>query len=366
MLIRKATVLLILVAMIAGFVGCSDSGPEKTQKPSILLERFDKSNGLPDSHITTMTVFNNQLWVGTARSGLLSHDGTSWKVRNVNNTNVLGSNIIEVLKVAEGALWIGTDNGVCRYDGHSWASIVTGLRARCVAVRGSEIAIATAHGVDFSRGEPFRSLDRKSANLVNDEVQAVAYDSQGRLWAGTMAGMGLLNGTTFNTYTGPQKTVMGSSLVDIPPSPPNCQLRGNNINVIVPFKGMLAIGTTSGLSITDMGNSWTNFTAPHREWVQRGGRIIEEQVSGNSPLKGNNITAFAVTPDDNGLFVGTNDGIGFYRGNAWVELGEYLPDFNPGRVTSLAVQDDKLWVGTENGLYRLSGTSMLYPPQESK
>ena len=172
--------------------------------------------------------------------------------------------------------------------------------------------------------------------------------------------MAQFNGGIFQNHTGPQQQPMGTSLVDIPPNPPNCQLVGNNINVMIPFQGKLAIGTTSGLNVTDMAMNWQSFTAPHNEWVQRAGRILEEKRPGNSPLPGNSIQALALLPNGDGFFVGTNKGIALYRGGNWVDVAKVLADVPAGQViTALAIHKDDLWAGTQFGLLRIKGISSL-------
>lgn len=356
--------LILSVSMIVS--GCGENAGDGKPKQSLSVTRHDNTTGLIDNHITALAYLGTQVCAGTPK-GLLRFDGVNWQIHNTKNTNVLGSDIIEALLFAERALWICTDNGVCRFDGNSWTSIMTGSRARGIAISGNKIAVATAHGVDYSTGEPFRSLDRTQAGLPSDEVNAVFFDSQGKLWAGTNAGMGGMSGDSFQTFTGPAKQLAGTSLVDSPPVPPTCQLAGNNINLMIPFNGLIAIGTTTGLSITDMGNTWTNYKAPHKDWVQRAGKIFEEDLPGNSPLSGNNITALASTQNDRGLFVGTNKGLALLREGKWVELKELLPQFEPGFITSLATQGDELWVGTKEGLYKITGIETLFPkPPEGK
>lgn len=354
--VRAASWLGMLLALIVA-AGCGPAkGPVAADK--LKVEQITTQQGLPHNQITALVTYGNQVWAGT-KGGLARFDGVNWQVHVLKNTNALGSNLIENLTVAAGAVWIATDNGVCRSDGTNWASILTGSRARAVTATGTEIAVATAHGVEYSTGGAFTPLSKENAALVYDEVQALGYDATGRLWVGTRAGMGLLSGQMFQTYTGPAQQPMGTSLIDIPPLPPSCQLIGNNINVIVPYKGKLAIGTTSGLSITDMGSQWTSYTAPHKKWVQRAGKILEEQAPGNSPLPGSSITALAPAPGDAALFVGTNKGLGVLIEDKWLDLEARLATVPSGPVTALTMSGGDLWIGTQNGLLRVPGMAAV-------
>lgn len=354
-------ILMILLVTVLAVAGC---GKPKEVKPDMALkaERLTRANGLPHDCVNDLAVFNGQVWVGT-KEGIARWDSVNWQLHLRRNTNALGSDLVERLYVGGGAIWIATDNGVTRFDGNNWSSVYTGGRARDVAANNNNIAVATAHGIEYSAGGAFAPFDKNNHGLVFDEVNAVAFDGQGRLWVGTRAGMAQFSGSTFQNFTGPAKSVMGSSLIDVPPSPANCQLIGNNINRLVPYQGKLAVATTSGLSITDMGSSWVNYTAPHKEWIQRAGQILEEMQNGNSPMPGNNVTALAPAAEGKLLFVGTNKGLALLRDNTWVTLDKIWQGPKPIGITALAALNDTLWIGTADGLFRVDGILGLTAPE---
>lgn len=126
----------------------------------------------------------------------------------------------------------------------------------------------------------------------------------------------------------------------------------------MPWKGQMVIGTTSGLALTDLDKSWSVFTAPHKDWVQKPGTIVEEMVSGNSPMPGNAVTSVAAMGDTL-LFVGTNKGVAAKRDASWIDLSKSLPTLSGKSITALAVDKDTLWVGTADGLYKVIGISTL-------
>ena len=355
---RSGPVLLAVSLIITMFsIGCgAKKEPEKPKQ--LVIEHFTRAKGLPEEAITCMAAFANQVWAGSAK-GLFTFDGVNWKQHVRKNTNVLGSDIIEDLKVNDNALWIATDNGAARYDGRSWSSVFTGGRARSVSGRSGQVAIATAHGVEVSSGGAFQALAKDSAGLVNDEVTQVLFDSKGQLWAGTRAGMARLSSAIFQNYTGPAKSVMGSSLIEIPPSPANCQLVGNNVKVLLEYRGSVAVGTTSGLTITDFGSSYLSYFAAHRDWFQRGGQIVEDRVDGNSPLPGNVICSLGTTPGGEMLFVGTDKGLAILKENSWLDVSTLLKGLPKAMITGLAYVGKDLWVGTETGIYQVKDIGSL-------
>lgn len=354
----------ITLAVLSLFVvGCG--GEQKTEGPVKLeVVHFDRLRGLPEDNITAMAAFANKIWAGS-KKGLFTYDGVNWQIFVRENTNVLGSNIIEDLKVQDNAIWIATDNGVAKFDGRNWSSVYTGGRARSAVGSGGALAIATARGIEYaSVGSVFSTMCKETAGLVYDEVNQVVYDGNNQLWVGTRAGVARLTSGMFQNYTGPAKSVMGSSLIDIPAKPASCQLIGNNVKVMMPYRNMLAIGTTSGLSITDMQGTWNNYIAPHNDWFQRGNKIVEERVNGNSPLPANVINSLATTSDYELLFVGTTRGLGVLRNNNWVDISTMLADVPQVAINGLAVLDNDLWVGTEQGIYQVKDITQLLKPAE--
>jgi len=345
--------------------GCG--APKAPAKPAKLeIEHFTRSKGLPEEAITSLAAFANKIWAGSQK-GLFAFDSVNWQIHQRKNTNVLGSDIIEDLKVSDNTLWIATDNGACRFDGSNWSSVYTGGRARSVIGKGSELAVATAYGVVYSNGGGMTPMGKDNAGLVMDEVTQVMFDGQGQLWVGTRAGMARMASGLFQNYTGPAKSVMGSSLIDVPASPSNCRLPGNNIKVIMPYQGMLAVGTTSGLTVTDMANTWNIYTAQHREWVQRAGQIVEDLVSGNSQLPGNVINALAASDNQEILFVGTDKGLAALRGSEWLDIATLMPGLPKAAVTGLAWLNGDLWVATGEGIYQVKKVSgLLSAPDTNK
>ncbi|MBF0498625.1 MAG: hypothetical protein HQM09_00710 [Candidatus Riflebacteria bacterium] len=345
-----------LIAIVMIFTpGCSSK--PGTTGPALKVDSFTVAQGLPGNHITALAVFGSQIWVGT-KNGLARHDGVNWQVHVKKNTNALGSEVIEALAVGDNTIYIATENGVTKFDGTTWGTIMTGVRARGVAAKGNEIAVATAHGVEYSTGAEFQPFGKENAGLCFGEVNTVVFDTQKRLWAGTRAGLGLFSGGAFQNQTGPAKSVMGNSLVNVPASPLSCQLPGNNILCMLPWKGQMALGTTSGFALSDLDKSWSVFTAAHKDWVQKAGSIVEEMTSGNSPMPGNAVTALAAMGDTI-LFVGTNKGVVAKSDASWIDLQSAIPALSGKAITALATEKDALWAGTSDALYKIDGISSL-------
>ena len=89
------------------------------QLSDIKFRHLDVHNGLPSDIVTSIVKDSTgYIWVGT-KNGLCRYDGTRFQVfkNQVNDSHSLRSNSILSLVVARhNQLWIGTDKGICRYN----------------------------------------------------------------------------------------------------------------------------------------------------------------------------------------------------------------------------------------------------------
>ncbi len=128
------------------------------------LKTWDKNAGLPSSAILTMIQTREGfLWLGTY-NGLVRFDGVTFTTYNsVNTKSFTHDGIWTLCEDRDGTLWIGTNGG--------------GL----LAYRGGVFT-------------PYPANDRLSSNIVTHVRQS----SDGRLWVGTRSGLDLLEPARMN------------------------------------------------------------------------------------------------------------------------------------------------------------------------
>lgn len=180
------------------------------------LHRFDPREGTfvrhrvsPELHGTLCLLQDRhgRIWVGTYRAGLFRFDprgsGASTPFKHVNgdSTTISSDEVWTMVEDGGGALWLGTNNGVDRFDPDR--GIVTahydtpqvggstnpGTRALLFDRQGN-LWIGTLGGIHFlPRGQ--RTLVRIRPDdpaLARDGVMALHEDSRGRIWIGTYGG----------------------------------------------------------------------------------------------------------------------------------------------------------------------------------
>ena len=148
--------------------------------------------GLPSSTTYTVSVQNNVVWIGTNRGlttaplGAMT-DPQAWTVYRVGDGAGLPSNRIEHLASVEGTLYVGTDQGLVRFNGDDQTfDPIAGLShtpIQALASAGNTLYVATDTGV--------RTLvDGRGVGWPVFGTSVQALDVQdGTLWYGTESGL---------------------------------------------------------------------------------------------------------------------------------------------------------------------------------
>ena len=160
------------------------------------LDLWQRRQGLPQSSVNAIAqTADGYLWIGT-EEGLARFDGVRFTVFDRKNTPEMERhNVTALLADREGSLWIGTlGNGLIRYAGGKFRRYgpKDGLTDDVVSAiaqdRGGTVWVGTFHsGVARLAGDRFEPLTTKQG-LSNDEVRAVFEDSKGAVWIGTRGG----------------------------------------------------------------------------------------------------------------------------------------------------------------------------------
>jgi ligand-binding sensor domain-containing protein/signal transduction histidine kinase len=253
---------------------------------------------------------------------------------------------------SRGFIWVGTDNGLNRYDGYTF--------------------------------KVYKSDIRDSLSLADNRISSLLVDSYSRLWIGTETGCSLYDSKrdNFRTYVGADShSFPGRKLVNFAGAV-NCLFEDRG--------GKFWIGTTQGFCLFDpeeeslvrystngsteggMLNPDVRDIAEDREgylWLatphglhrfdpvaQRFTTYLHDEKDPKS-LAGNEVSSLAIDANDY-LWIGTHSGLSCMKLGALsgFEFVNYSHD--PGDMTTLshnyvmdilASRNGGLWIGTENG-----------------
>ena len=276
--------------------------------------RFDAISlpGGPTTINAMIEAPDGSLWLGTAGGKLIRIAGDRAEVMRLN----LPAGQITALAVTGQTMWIGTTAGLLRHTrGTTLAEPVAGLTGtRIVALASDGAAVLAGTATGLARVDGNR-VERIDGGLPHDQVTAVHRDRDGNLWIGTYShGLFRVGGGGIAAYG------LADGLL-------NPTIRA----IFEDDEGSIWIGSNGGLEQFRAG-AFIN-------WGKREG-IDDDFVR----------TIFA----DRGGVLHVGSANGLYRR----EDGIWIREKGPAGILSMEQsRDGTRWLGTSDGLYRISGAT---------
>ncbi|MCU0293672.1 MAG: ATP-binding protein, partial [Thermoanaerobaculaceae bacterium] len=189
------------------------AGPSGALDPAKTIDQYPRDvwsveQGLPQNSIEAIVQDRDgYLWLGT-QEGLVRFDGVSFRVFDRATTPELGENVVASLAAGEGgSLWVGTTRALCRLKagvatrGFGPAEGLPGRGVRTVLpIEPDEVWLGTrGGGIAILREGAMRVLSTTDG-LAHDGVWWLARDREGAVWAGTAGGVSRVKGATVTSF----------------------------------------------------------------------------------------------------------------------------------------------------------------------
>jgi diguanylate cyclase (GGDEF)-like protein len=330
----KTALTLALALLASATLFALDPGLGVTQ---YVQQSWTTQEGLPQNTVSALLQTpDGYLWFGT-EEGLVRFDGGSFAVFDKSNVRVLRDNAVACLwSDPSGALWIGTWGGdLLRMKGGAFEDMTGGtgpIRGGVWSIQGTPDGdhwAATSLGLlRFHEGT--RTLLQAKDGLPNDDLRALCADGSGGLWIGTRsAGLFRMRGGRFEIPAGTES------------------LNSEGVwSLLVARDGAVWVGTGGGLV------------------KLAGGRAV--RFGGAEGMPEGGVRSLCEDRDGN-LWVGTyGGGLCRMRGGRVDTLGARngFPDDTVNAL--LEDREGSLWAGTwGSGLVRLSrGKFLTYTTRE--
>jgi signal transduction histidine kinase/ligand-binding sensor domain-containing protein/DNA-binding response OmpR family regulator len=329
------------------------------QSHIIKFQNYSIEEGLSNPYI--QCIYQDKrgyLWIGTS-DGLNRFDGYTFKIYRYSesDTNSLNGVLVRAIyEDSDGNLWIGTERGgLCMYR------------------------------YKFDNFKRFTDKTYNNFTLTGKQVNSIVEDSRNRLWLGTNEGLycfhyesGSLNKYSHNSYD-------SSSLIN------------DAVNIVfIDDDSLLWVGTNNGLDYMDRdrkgfvhfqfskdnqsdsrynqvmsvcqdsyGNLWVGTYLGGLKKIDRTNRSFKNYILEEEGLRSQTIRAILEDKNDN-LLIGTRGGLYIFNiKSGRAELIEH-DDYNPFSLSHNSVwsifKDKKgdIWVGTRNGVSYLNQNIQVF------
>ena len=293
-----------------------------------LIETWDTSSSLPHNTVRSLAqTRDGYLWIGT-ENGLARFDGVRFENFVRENTPALPNPNVEFLQLDScGTLWVGASGQVASWDGRrltaqEWPLVAGDLVARLLISRSNEMFFSTIQGC-LIRGRLLSGGNWQWTSSRPAGPSVFAVDAGGEIWR-------LTTGGRLWRMTGAQP-----ELVQIP------EAAGRIVHMATDAAGRLWLGTENQL------------------WRQAGGQF--EAVP--PPAGQEKFSVTEIFPARNGaLWVAANERLWKWQEGDWrLDAGPW-PTRQPPMRMLLEDRDGNLWFSQYGaGLLRLSGDGQMLP-----
>jgi ligand-binding sensor domain-containing protein len=155
---------------------------------------------LVDNYITCIAVDkNNNIWVGT-QSGVSKFNGTTW-ASYTSSDGLIDNAVNYIAGDIDGSVWFATFSGISKFNGTTWTNFTTanGMTTNeitfiTVDKFGNKWLATQMKGIMKYNNTTFDSITKATADsLLDDNVFTIAIDTNGNKWIGTWYGMSEFN-----------------------------------------------------------------------------------------------------------------------------------------------------------------------------
>ena len=297
---------------------------------SLTAQNANWLNFTNGNDITCVTEEGNFLWIGTY-GGLVKLDKQSGTASFYNpaNSGLASIDVSDIAIDSQGNKWIGTSNGLCKFDGTNWSTYAPPdeeyFAVRALAIDAQDnIWVASGDLYNFDGVSNWTNHTHLYPTIPLYYITSLAFNQQGKLLVGTWNALCKYNGNSWTFELNQQ--ILPNSYFSIE-------------DIVVDNNNFIWMQTSINGLLRYNGTGWHNFT------------------SENSELP-HNWTSGLYCDTENNIWVGTYQGyLAKFNGSIWtIYSSDTNPLFtNPIRVISQDSQNN-IWIGS-TGLFKQTGAT---------
>lgn len=225
----------------------------------IIFNKINQTNGLSNDRVISIVKEKNGfVWIGT-KNGLNRYDGNKIKIYNKQNSALSSNDIADLLIDYNGRIWIATFGGGLNLYNPSKDKFVIykNIATDTTSIPSNElntifqdskgtIWLGTKNGISFfnEKEQNFKTFKfdyKNSHSISHNDIRSIYEDDDKNLWIGTFGG-GL---NKFNPTTGEFYRIKSSSTISADYIYAVCGINKNQILIGTNGKGLLTFDVTS-------------------------------------------------------------------------------------------------------------------------
>jgi diguanylate cyclase (GGDEF)-like protein len=332
---------------------------------------FDEADGLANLSITSFAQQpDGHLWIGTV-NGVFRYDGSAFTGFS-RSSGLSDPSVFSLLIDRTGALWAGTHGGLFWFDGNMFhevrldqKSLRIGVNSMMTSTSTGELVVETFNGMVSIEREPSVGTwqavgyrQRHPSFPDNEDTDGIAVDGKDRLWFGCNAKLCSYSGNTLHTF-GPAQGVAKDFYVSI--------FVARNGQIWARGRTHILTWRPGDAQVQDLTGSFPRsaiVTVNRRFTEDAAGRILTPTASGFAAWDGRSWTETVSTgagalegatdifcDRENSLWIGT-DGAGLFHSLGYGLWSNYSTAEGLGNASIGAIGTDRagrIWVGHNRG-----------------
>ncbi len=303
-----------------------------------------------------------------------------WTIYNTGNSLLPDNTIRAIEQDNAGNVWIGTDNGLAKFDGTNF-TVIDSSNSGLIENQIRSIAFDTANnlwvgtlpaGVSFFNGSAWTNYNTGNSLLPTDQVRAIAFDAENTPWFGTTGGVARISDEGWEIYNMFNSPLGANNINHIFIDENDtkwigtvnggiCKKQGNTLTTYNNLNSGLTDNTILDLEKDIYGNIW--FATPAQGLGRFNGTSWFYRLDANSAIPTNSITSLEIVLNTDVKYMGTYDK-GLVRWNNSLVFDSFtihnspIPDNYISCMKRMA--DGKLWMGTlSSGLVVFNDTTQF-------
>jgi ligand-binding sensor domain-containing protein len=190
----------LTACIILLLLSCKESTKPEPEPVSQWIIFNSDNSGLPSNNISNIAIDNGgNMWIGT-ENGLAKFDGTNWIIYDTENSELPHNDVLTLEIDSKDRVWIGTSMGLALFDGDNWIvydesnSQIPGNYINVLECDNEDNIWVFYGGLYKFNMTTWKKIDGSDSILYSAIIGAIHADAAGAIWLGAYSPPGIKRG----------------------------------------------------------------------------------------------------------------------------------------------------------------------------